>query len=385
MEVLFYYDKLPLLLNSSISAPRQLAWVVKELKSARPNWNITIACPGQSDIKGVNQIVLRKLALLDKFENLKRKLLNLFNFQYAQRGAILNKGEVCKSLPDVAVFVKYSDIHYWKNKLRGASIIFWPLSMFGHGEEFSFIRALQKVDLVIIHRPQFYQDLLKRVSFHAFPAPVKFISAVSSALHQFFDVPDANEISNFRINAGIMDDNVVLFAAGGNNTQKGNRIIELALAALAPMNKVIFISTGYAENAEKALPNGVIIRHLAKVSQTDYLNWVHSADVALVPSMSDEPGPATTLEFMAAGKCIIGSLIGGNRFFLNEQNALQVSRPNDIEEWREKITIAVANGELREQLGYAAQTSARHWPDVKIWGEEWALAIDQVMVIKQAS
>lgn len=141
----------------------------------------------------------------------------------------------------------------------------------------------------------------------------------------------------------IQEDDFVVIFTGRMIPEKGVLELIKSLDFIEEKNvKIILI--GSAKFAEKTMTRyeheliSEINKHKNQIIQTGYLDnsvlykYYAVADVAVVPSVWDEPAGLVLIEAMASGKMVITTGSGGIKEYVDEETAIFVSNDNHLSE-----------------------------------------------------
>lgn len=197
------------------------------------------------------------------------------------------------------------------------------------------------------------------------------------------------EIQSLRYRLGIDTDDFVVIYTGRIIPEKG--VLELLQSIeYLQYHKIKILVIGSAAFEKKTVTSyekevrEIVLKNKSRVIFTGYIpnselyKYYHLADVAVVPSLWDEPAGLVVLEAMAAGKPIITTGSGGIREFLNDDCAIYVSRENNIsKEIADAIGLLKTDVELRNKMAICAQEQSRKF-GMKQYLEELRRIIEEI-------
>jgi glycosyltransferase involved in cell wall biosynthesis len=146
-------------------------------------------------------------------------------------------------------------------------------------------------------------------------------------------------------------DGYLLFV-GDLSGEKGINVLLQAYARLKNVPPLVLIGRRTNDTPTELPPHVLMLG-----------SWPHSAvmqawkrsGIALAPSIWSEPFGMVVIEAMAAGRPVIASRIGGiTDIVLHGETGLLVS-PGDVEGLEQAIALLLANPEMRDQMGKAAE------------------------------
>lgn len=91
------------------------------------------------------------------------------------------------------------------------------------------------------------------------------------------------------------------------------------------------------------------VSFLGKVPPDELPDYLHAADILLVPRHSGVNTPLKVLDYFKAGRAIVATDVASNRLILDDETALFAKA--DAENYGNKIIELAENSSLREQLG----------------------------------
>ncbi len=169
-----------------------------------------------------------------------------------------------------------------------------------------------------------------------------------------------------RSSLGIDENSFVIGCVGNIKNVKGQEYLIKALAEVrkAFTNlKCIFIGAGHVKEATTIMnyvhTYGVNDLCLFLGKRNDISNLLSIMDICVLPSLS-EGLSNTLLEYMAEGKPVVATAVGGNVEVIRDKiNGLLVQKAN-AEALAEKIIYLLKNKEERERLGLQAKEDVRN-------------------------
>lgn len=177
---------------------------------------------------------------------------------------------------------------------------------------------------------------------------------------------DKESVEGLKKKLGIHKSDFVIIFTGRIIPEKG--VLEL-LKAMSYLKddkiKLIVIgSANFAENTatayEKLVRNekeklGDKVIFTGFVHNTELYKYYQLADIAVVPSMWDEPAGLVVIEAMAAGKPIITTGSGGIKEYITDNAALYIDRSKDVaHQIADKIRYLLEKPDEREKMSLAA-------------------------------
>lgn len=180
---------------------------------------------------------------------------------------------------------------------------------------------------------------------------------------QFNQVLSYEESKKIKEKYGITDNDKVLLFTGRLTREKGIKEILLSLKKVKSENYKLlvvgsfFFGTEVKNKFEKEL-EAIIFELKDKVKFTGFIPYndiykIYSiSDIAILPSIWDDPAPLTIIESLSCGLPIITTNSGGIPEYVNEKCALIYNRDeNLIKNLSEGIDELINNNELRIKMG----------------------------------
>jgi spore coat protein SA len=161
-----------------------------------------------------------------------------------------------------------------------------------------------------------------------------------------------------------LESKTVILFVGRLTPKKGTDLLIQALNKVysADSNIALVIVGGTWYSVDRVTDYVAYVRALAEkaafpVITTGYVSadlihqWFWVGDIFVCPSQWQEPLARVHYEAMAAGLPFLTTARGGNPEVVIEQNGLIVERPEDLNEFAEKLMILLTDPKLREQMG----------------------------------
>lgn len=188
---------------------------------------------------------------------------------------------------------------------------------------------------------------------------------------QFKQILSEDESKKIREKYGIKDGDKVLLFTGRLTREKGIKEILLSLKKVKSENYKLlvvgsfFFGTEVKNKFEEELEE-IIVELKDKVKFTGFVPYediykIYSiSDIAILPSIWDDPAPLTVIESLSCGLPIITTNSGGIPEYVNEKCALIYNRDeNLIENLSKGIEELIENDELRINMGKESLTASK--------------------------
>ena len=178
----------------------------------------------------------------------------------------------------------------------------------------------------------------------------------------FQPVHDIAMLQEVKKTYGIQDDEKVILFAGRLSKEKGIDKLLMALQYLKIDRYKVLIIGSYVHNADFKDEYQEYIHQLAakyqdKVVFTGYISQeklpllYNIADVAVLPSMWDEPAGLTMIEALACGTPVITTFSGGIPEYVGGFGLLVKRDEHIVEKLSEKMNAVLCSDELAERIG----------------------------------
>ncbi|MBU1164129.1 glycosyltransferase family 4 protein [Patescibacteria group bacterium] len=173
---------------------------------------------------------------------------------------------------------------------------------------------------------------------------------------------DQSQIEDFK-NKYNLQGKKVIFYAGRLSGSKGGAVIvkSLSLVKQKVNNAVLLIAgekSGYANiisNLAEQLEVSKNIEFTGWLQKNDMSIAYSSCDVVVVPSLYLDPFPTVNLEAMVNSKPVVGTIFGGTKEAVVDQETGYIVNPNNVEKFADKIVDILSNNELAAKMGEAGK------------------------------
>ena len=162
-----------------------------------------------------------------------------------------------------------------------------------------------------------------------------------------------------KLDLDLRDDDIIILHVGNLKPVKGHEYLIKAFAELAKVEhnvKLLLVGEDELKGAMNALAEDLKvankIRFLGK--RNDVQDLLPLADVCVMPSLSEGMSNAV-LEYMAAGKPVVATAVGGNLDNVVEGETGYLVPPKDVQSLSQALKKVVENQELRRDMGRAAR------------------------------
>jgi len=220
--------------------------------------------------------------------------------------------------------------------------------------------------------------------------PIEKIKTIHNGIDlKIFSRKDYFPISRQQI--GFTDDDFVIVYSGRVNKEKG--VSELIDAMLLlkdmPAIKLMILGGTFFGNADnddefvrslKNKANNIESRIIFTgfISYNDMANYLQIADIAVIPSIWDDPFPTTELEAQAMGLPIITTVRGGIPEEVSEDNAIMLNTDeNFVNNLSSAIVYLYKHPEKRKQMAAASIDRAKLF-DKDVYAEKFFAAIKDI-------
>ena len=184
---------------------------------------------------------------------------------------------------------------------------------------------------------------------------------------QKFKCSSAETILNFKKKLGIKNEDRVILFSGRIDNEKGVLEVLEALNYIKNKNiKLIIVgSSFYGMNVKTPFEEkiiNIVEKSKDKVIFTGFLKYsemplAYSAcEIAVLPSMWDEPAGLTIIEAMSCGRAVITTKSGGIPEYANSDSAILLERDKNISKnIAEKVDLLLENEKIRTEMGINAR------------------------------
>jgi glycosyltransferase involved in cell wall biosynthesis len=152
-----------------------------------------------------------------------------------------------------------------------------------------------------------------------------------------------------------LPDRPFLLFVGDLRPDKGINVLLAAYSALVDAPPLVLIGKVWAESPREFPPNVIVFKNWP--NDAVLAAWERSL-MAIVPSVWPEPFGLVVIEAMAAGRPVLASRIGGIPDIVVDGETGLLLPPGDPDALRQAIERLLADPDLREEMGRAAQTRA---------------------------
>lgn len=98
------------------------------------------------------------------------------------------------------------------------------------------------------------------------------------------------------------------------------------------------------------------------INQSELYKYYSIADVAVMPSIFQDPAPLVCIETQATGTPLIATKVGGIPEYTGEDCAILIEKDNNlVNNLKEKIELLLKNEELRQKLSRAGKENSRRY------------------------
>lgn len=193
---------------------------------------------------------------------------------------------------------------------------------------------------------------------------------------------DAESIKKIKAAYNISDNEIVLIFTGRISEQKGLLQLIKAFNMLETEKEVRLLIVGSSKSGEEYIDEYTrlvmdeIDKSNKKITFTGYipyeqLNGIYAvADIAVLPSMWEDPAPLTVFESMSMGLPIITTNSGGIPEYANEGCAIFCEKENNIEyNLKKAIENLVEDADCREQMSVRAKETSLDYTVEKFYDD----------------
>jgi glycosyltransferase involved in cell wall biosynthesis len=200
---------------------------------------------------------------------------------------------------------------------------------------------------------------------------------------------DVSQIEKKRIRTkfGLTDDDIVILFSGRFNPEKGIEELLLALKKISNKKVKLLVVGGYYFGSGMVSSFEQEMYKLAekiknRVKFTGFISYdqmpmVYAiADIAVIPSIWDDPAPLTVIESLTSGKALITTNSGGIPEYADSESSIILQRDkNLVTNMAGAIEELADNHEKRLRLSKAAQIKTSKW-DIENYYNEFCKILD---------
>lgn len=238
--------------------------------------------------------------------------------------------------------------HFHKKSSKLNWLLFYPAEKF----------CSKYTDVIITINKEDYQ-LAKRL----YAKDVKYIPGIGIDVERIENTKiDRNELLN---KLSIPNDSFIIASTGELSKRKNFSVIIKAIAQLK-CKDIYYLICGEGKMRSEliSLANNLNISKniifLGQKSYDEVINICHLADIGAIPSLIEGLGLAG-LEYMAAGKPVIGSNVHGiNDYLINGETGISCN-PRNTNEFAEAIMLLKNNKDLYEKCSKNAQNISKQF------------------------
>ena len=193
---------------------------------------------------------------------------------------------------------------------------------------------------------------------------------------------DAESIKEIKNKYNIGENEIVLIFTGRISEQKGLLQLIKAFNILETEKEVRLLIVGSSKSGEKYIDTYTkkvldeIDKSNKKITFTGYipyeqLNRIYAvADIAILPSMWEDPAPLTVFESMSMGLPIITTNSGGIPEYANEECAIICEKESNVEyNLKKAIEKLVEDEDCREKMGVIAKETSLDYTVEKFYDD----------------
>ena len=328
--------------------------------------NFIYLCKNKNYMKIRNKLVSfnRKILKLDSTYTYPKEVANKINNSYDK---VIVEGDVSLILP-ISKKVDKEKIYF--------HIHHNPLST--NHEEFK--KEINSVNSVIAVS-EFISKAMKKCMY---PKDVQTIVLKNCTdIKKFNKRKYENERFELRKKYNINHDDLAIMFSGRPVPQKGIKELLLAFKALCNnYNNIKLIIVGNSGFGKEVITE--FDKELKEIAETIkekviFTGFIHNSkmpqihamsDIAVIPSIYDDPAPLVVMECMASGLPIITTDSGGIPEYIGNDNCICVKRDNNIIKNLEiALDSLITNDEYRKKLGQKAQQYAQQFNKERFYND----------------
>lgn len=216
----------------------------------------------------------------------------------------------------------------------------------------------------------------------------KIVPLYNCAKIQRFDKESTSEEKNeLREKLGIPSDNKVIIFTGRIVQEKGVKELLLAYEKIDVENVTLIIigsaNFGAQTNTKYETEVADIISSSKKqivftgyVHQTMLYRYYNIANVAVMPSLFQDPAPLVGIETQASGTALISTNVGGIHEYVTKDSAILVEMDDKlVDSLKTNIEKVLLDDQLSHEMGLAGKENAKQY-DIENYYERFSQIVD---------
>lgn len=208
-------------------------------------------------------------------------------------------------------------------------------------------------------------------------------------IERFIQESTDSEKTELRSQLGIPEDNKVIIFTGRVVEAKGIKELIQAFEKVSYKNVTLLIIGSANFGAKTNTPYEKEVADLIEgakksivftgfVHQTELYKYYNIADIAVMPSMFEDPAPLVCIETQATGTPLIANDVGGIKEYANKEGVILIKKDQYlIEKLTKKIDCLLENSELCRSMGEANKKHALQFNTARYF-EDFSRIIDEI-------
>lgn len=202
-----------------------------------------------------------------------------------------------------------------------------------------------------------------------------------------------NEKKELRKSLGIPEKNRVVIFTGRIVEEKGIRELLQAIEILKHENVTLLVIGSANFGAKTNTKYEKTVNEMIKLSeksiiftgyihQTELYKYYNIADIAVIPSLFQDPAPLVCIETQATGTPLIATNVGGIPEYVDRKGTILVENDADlVNNLAREIDNLLENDELRKRMGVLGKKNSLKYNTRKYY-EEFCNIIDEIDIEK---